>query len=257
MPPQIHPIQADLGDPESLKNLPVNLNFIFYTAGADSPSEASYQAAYLVGLKNLLDLLAAEEKNICRFFLTSSTSVYGNTSEEWVDEESPTDAENYRGRIMREAEEMALGAPFPVTAVRMGGIYGPGRERLIESVRSGGPEIKKMPSRYINRIHRDDCSGIFCFLMKIDKTKNGAVPDALYNGVDSEPTSNSEVVRWLAGKMGTPAPTEAADATTPEGRSRYGTGKRCSNARIRAVGYEFLYPTFRDGYAAILDNESG
>ena len=30
------------------------------------------------------------------------------------------------------------------------------------------------------------------------------------------------------------------------------SGKRCSNAKLRASGYRFRYPTFREGYAAVL-----
>lgn len=256
MPPGILSLQADLGNPESLENLPPDLDFVFYTAGADSSSEGSYRAAYLIGLENMLSALAAGGRSLRRFFFTSSTAVYGQTAGEWVDEESPAEAENHRGRIMREAEELALGGPFPATAVRMGGIYGPGRGRLIESVRRGEAAVGEGPPRYINRIHRDDCSGIFRFLMGMGGTGMGTGPDALYNGVDSEPAAKCEVVRWLAGRMGAPA-LPGAERAFQNIRPGEGAGKRCSNVRIRAAGYEFLYPTFRDGYGAILDEEPG
>ena len=44
---------------------------------------------------------------------------------------------------------------------------------------------------------------------------------------------------------------------TPMARSFYADNKRVSNAAIkRALGIELLYPTYRDGLAAILRDES-
>lgn len=41
------------------------------------------------------------------------------------------------------------------TALRLGGIYGPGRTSLVEKVRAGDAECTPEPS-WTNRIHRDD-----------------------------------------------------------------------------------------------------
>jgi hypothetical protein len=34
--------------------------------------------------------------------------------------------------------------------------------------------------------------------------------------------------------------------------NRAASNKRCSNARLRATGYRFRLPTFREGYAAAI-----
>jgi hypothetical protein len=33
--------------------------------------------------------------------------------------------------------------------------------------------------------------------------------------------------------------------------------KRCRNARLRASGFQFRYPSYRDGYAALLNSDDG
>jgi hypothetical protein len=58
------------------------------------------------------------------------------------------------------------------------------------------------------------------------------------------------VLRWLATQLGAPPPRVEAGAGT--GRRRPRTNKRCRNARLVASGYTFHYPTFREGYAALL-----
>ncbi len=250
IPGDIAPFIADLGDPESLKNLPVGLDFVFYTAAANESTEPAYRSAYLTGLENILAALSNQNQNLSRFFFASSTAVYAQSSGEWVDENSPAEAAHFRGRIMREAEGLALGGPYPATVVRFGGIYGPGRARLVQETRraleTGQPvEAEEGPPEetgpYVNRIHREDCAGIFHHLMEMRK------PAPLYVGVDQEPAGKCEVLRWLAGEMRVSGSRKIPPIQ--------GMGKRCSSARIRAAGYTFIHPTFREGYGAILDGE--
>ncbi|MDP6276960.1 MAG: NAD-dependent epimerase/dehydratase family protein [Nitrospinota bacterium] len=287
------PFIADLCDPESLEDLPPDLDFVFYTAAADEAAETAYRSAYLTGLENTLDALSNQNQNLKRFFFASSTAVYAQSAGEWVDEDSPAEAAHFRGRIMREAEEMALGGPYPATVVRFGGIYGPGRTRLIEEARrwsletprrtleAAGPvETGDGPSGeagpYVNRIHREDCAGVFHHLMGM------SAPASLYLGVDREPAGKCEVLRWLGEQL--PPGGAAPEEPVPEGAGASdhgdippipdgpqeaaaisddrdfrlgGRGKRCSSARLRSAGYTFIHPTFREGYGAILAGEGG
>ena len=73
----------------------------------------------------------------------------------------------------------------------------------------------------------------------------------MYIGVDDAPVTELEVLEWLAARLGAPAPRRVSEA---DAASR-GAGKRCSNARLRASGYRFRYPTYREGYAAVLSGE--
>jgi nucleoside-diphosphate-sugar epimerase len=242
LPASILPLAADLTDPATLRSLPPDLDAVFYTAGSDGREEAAYRAAYVTGPANLIDALLAQGQRPRRLLFTSSTVVYGQKEGEWVDEGSPVSAEPFTRRLLLEGERLVGEGPFPGVAVRLAGIYGPGREGLIRSLREGTAVSPEGPTRYTNRIHRDDVAGVLRHLMGMER------PEPLYIGVDHEPSDRGEVLHWLAKEMGFPPP-----RVGPAVEYRRDPGnKRCSNARLLAAGYRFRHPTFREGYAAIL-----
>jgi nucleoside-diphosphate-sugar epimerase len=246
--PSIRPVVADLTVPATLRHLPPGLDVIFYTAAPNSADEAAYQAIYVDGLRHLLEALERQRQSPRRVFFTSSTAVYAQSTGEWVDETSPAEARHFSGSRLLEGERLLGHGPFPATVLRLGGIYGPGRTRLIERVRRGLAACQDAPPAYTNRIHRDDCAGALRHLMLLPR------PDPLYLGVDHEPADQCIVLRWLAAELGAPPPgleTPPASATR-----RHGTNKRCCNAKLVASGYMFRYPTFRDGYGPLLAADS-
>jgi nucleoside-diphosphate-sugar epimerase len=137
---------------------------------------------------------------------------------------------------------MILDSPFAATVVRFGGIYGPRRTSLIDRVRTGRAVYRRRPPQYTNRIHRDDCAGALRHLLRLESLEK------LYLGVDSDPADEETVLNWLAGAMGAPTPRAAGRG---EGRAVRGN-KRCRNDRLLASGYAFRYPSFREGYTALL-----
>jgi nucleoside-diphosphate-sugar epimerase len=178
-------------------------------------------------------------------FFTSSTAVYGQIHGEWVDETSETSPEGFAGLRLLEAEELLVRGPFAATVVRMAGIYGPGRVRLINQVMRGEALCHEGERRYTNRIHRDDCAGILRHLMALGS------PEVVYLGADNEPADQSEVLRWLAKRLGVPMPRTEPRAAVPPRKTQ--SNKRCRNSLLLETGYRFRYPTFREGYEAILD----
>jgi nucleoside-diphosphate-sugar epimerase len=241
LPGGVRPLAADLRDPASLAALPDALDHVFYTAAADQWTDDAYRAAYVDGPRTLLAALAERGQPVRRVFFTSSTAVYGQADGEWVDETSVTEPATFTGTRMLEGERVFLDGPFPATVLRLGGIYGPGRTSVIERVRAGKAGCAPEPS-WTNRIHRDDAAGALRHLLSI------ASPEALYLGVDREPADQCDVYRWIARRLGLPAPPVSADAPVERARSR--GNKRCSSARLAASGYEFLHPTYREGFQA-------
>jgi nucleoside-diphosphate-sugar epimerase len=245
---------ADLTDPGTLRNLPDGLEFVVYTAAPDRLDEGAYRSTYVHGLSHILDALRRQGQKARRIFFTSSTVVYAQSAGEWVDETSPTAPVHFAGVLMLEAEHVVLNGPFPATVLRLGGIYGPGRVGLIERVRRGEAVCAPGPPVYTNRIHRDDCAGALLHLLSLPQ------PEGLYLGVDDEPAEECAVLRWLADRLGVPPP--RVENSTPGGaqrrrgpprpRRRAGN-KRCRNTKLVASGYVFRYPTFRDGYGALLE----
>jgi hypothetical protein len=72
--------------------------------------------------------------------------------------------------------------------------------------------------------------------------------DDCYIGVDDDPAPLADVVAWLREYMGV---TEWSD----EQRVRRTGSKRCSNARAKALGWVPQYPSYKEGYAAILEGK--
>jgi len=234
---------ADLSLPNSLLDLPAHFDFVFYTASADSSSKEDYRKAYVDGARNLLAALSLKGANPKRVFFTSSTSVYGQTDGSFVDEESETKPLSDTGKVMLEAERVFTESSFAATILRLGGIYGPGRSRLIEAAQSGKSSFAKSKV-FTNRIHRDDIAAALSFLMEMEN------PDPLYLGVDNHPCASAEVIKWIAGELEIECST--AEATPSSQPTQMRANKRCKNDKLIKAGYSFLYPSFREGYSALL-----
>ncbi len=219
------------------------LDYLVYCAAATEHDEPGYRAAYVDGLRHVLSWLRQSGQQPRRLLFVSSSSVYVQQAGEWVDEASPTDAEGYSGRLMLEAEQVALDSGVPATRVRLTGIYGPGREWLLTQVRRGY-RVAVEPPLYGNRIHADDAAGLLAFLLEADRA--GKVLEDCYIGVDDAPAPLAEVVGWLREYLEV---TEWAE----DARIRRTGSKRCSNARARALGWAPRYSSYREGYAAILE----
>ena len=231
----IQPWRVDLTNPASLRSPPTPFDYVFYTASADRRDESSYRAIYVDGLRDLLQTLEAAGSPLKRVFFTSSTAVYGQQSGEWVDEQSTTEPARFNGHILLEAEAIVRASGSGVV-VRLSGIYGPGRTRLIEKVWN---EEAEATQSWTNRIHVEDCGAVLYHLMRIE------APADVYIGSDDEPTTTAETVTWMSKQLGVATP--AAVAAT-----RF--NKRCHNTLLRSTGYRFIYPSFREGYTPIIED---
>jgi nucleoside-diphosphate-sugar epimerase len=234
LPAGVKPIAADLGDSASLRRaLPGALDAAVYAAAPSTRTPAAYRAVYVEGLVRLIDTA-----RVPRLLVVSSTSVYGQDGGEWVDEGSPTEPTAWSGRLVLEGEALARVRQPDACAVRLGGLYGPGRARLVDAARAGRLAYQSDPPRYTNRIHRDDAAGALAHLL----VRPRRAP--VYVAVDREPAREETVQRWLAARVGGPPPREA-------GGPGRGAGKRASSALLVASGYRFLFPTFREGYGRL------
>src|SRR5207249_10786910 len=98
--------------------------------------------------------------------------------------------------------------------------------------------------RIINMIHRADLVGII-----ITALTNGRAGE-VYNAVDDEPIAQIHVFRWLSETLGKGMPPFGAEEENA-GRKRGLTNKKVSNRKVKMeLGYQFKYPTFRQGYTA-------
>jgi nucleoside-diphosphate-sugar epimerase len=239
----IEVIAADLAQPEDLRDLPEGLDVVFYLVSPNGSEDALYRRAYVDGLRGLTGALH-QQRQKPRLLFASSTAVYAQSDGEWVDESSEVAPGHWSGKRLLEGEKLALQALPSACVIRFGGIYGPRRTSLIDSVRSGRATYRAKPPQYTNRIHREDCAGVLRHLMGREN------PESIYLAVDNEPAEERAVLLWLAGVMGSPEP-RAAEKKQASKRPR--GNKRCRNARLVQSGYTFRYPTFREGYSAVLE----
>lgn len=245
LPRGIHAVAADLSEPSSLEALPGAVELLVYCASAAGFSEQAYRAAYVDGLQNLFDAISRWPEPPRRILFTSSTAVYGQHAGEWVDEGSSTEPAGFSGRRLLEGEALLRRGPIPGIVLRLGGIYGPGRTRLVESVRSGSAVCRE--GLYTNRIHRDDAAGAIAHLLALES------PEPVYLGVDHEPAEECALLRWIAERIGAPPPRhEAPDAAATRAGGRPHGSKRCQSDRLRRSGYRFRHPSYREGYGALL-----
>ncbi|MNG97099.1 NAD dependent epimerase/dehydratase family protein [compost metagenome] len=247
LPAGVAKVPADLCDPAVPAAWPAAApDYLVYCVAASEHDEAGYQAAYVDGLRHVLGWLAEKGQRPQRLLFVSSSSVFAQQNGEWIDETAATEPQGYSGRIMLEAERLALASGIPASLVRLTGIYGPGREWLLSQVRQGY-RVAEEPPLYGNRIHAEDAAGLLAFLLQADA--DGVALEDCYIGVDDAPAPLAEVVAWLREYMGV---TEWSD----QQRVRRTGSKRCSNARARALGWAPAYPSYQEGYAAILQGKS-
>ncbi|MFJ1571988.1 NAD-dependent epimerase/dehydratase family protein [Pseudomonas sp. NPDC088322] len=243
LPEGVQPVAADLTDAQIPAAWPERApDYLVYCVAASQHDEAGYKAAYVDGLRNVLSWLQVRGQQPRRLLFVSSSSVFAQQDGQWVDETAPTEPTGYSGKIMLEAEQVALKSGIPASVVRLTGIYGPGREWLLSQVRQGY-RVAQQPPLYGNRIHAEDAASLLAYLLAADV--RGVTLEDCYIGVDDDPAPLADVVAWLREYLGV---TQWSD----EQRVRRTGSKRCSNARARALGWAPVYPSYKEGYAAIL-----
>lgn len=235
-------VLGDVSDPESLLDLPPDLDILVYSVASPVFSKEGYHDYYYRGLRHILRAL--KDQQLKHTFFVSSSSVYHQMDGEWVDETSETRPTSFAGKEMLAAEEALLKDKTPGTVVRFTGIYGPGRTRMIEQARQGG-HCDPEPPVWTNRIHRDDCVGVLALL--VEKALAGDKLEDIYLATDDEPATLFDVLEWMKDRIGDVEP----DHDVPEATRR--ANRRCSNKRIHDLGYQFRYSNYREGYDKLLE----
>jgi nucleoside-diphosphate-sugar epimerase len=194
----------------------------------------------------------AEATSLAWIGYLSTVGVYGDFGGAWIDETTalrPSRDRNLR-RVEAERRWLDLGQHLglPVQIFRLAGIYGPGRS-AIDNLRDGSARRVVKPGQVFNRIHVDDIAG--AVMAGLARPGEGPV----VNVADDEPAPPQDVIAYAAGLLGVEPPPEIpfeAAEMTPMGRSFYSESKRVSNRLLRErLGYNLLYPTYREGLAAL------
>lgn len=188
--------------------------------------------------------------------LLSTTGVYGDTGGAWIDEGAPLAprTERSRNRVLAEDHWLAFAkqSGIPVQVFRLPGIYGPQRSPFAR-LRAGTARRIVKPGQVFNRIHVDDI--VAALLLGMARPKAGPV----FHLADGHPAPADEVLSHAAALIGLAPPPEVAvddPSLSPMAREFYAECKRLDITRARRdLGFAPLYPDYRSGLQAILDEE--
>ncbi|OIQ92798.1 RmlD substrate binding domain protein [mine drainage metagenome] len=237
-------IQADVTQPSSLNILrEVQPEILIYCVAANGQTDTQYKAHYVDGLQNVL---ATQDENtqLKHVFFVSSTRVYGQVTDVLLTESVDAIPADFGGERLLEGEHLLDSINCNSTVLRLSGIYGEGRLRMINLAET--PDKWPVQNNWSNRIHRDDAAAFIVFLtqqvLAVKEIKN------CYIVTDSMPVPQHEVLRWLVSQLPIKVQPEniSHEALPIEG------GKRLSNEEMLSTGFKLQYPDFKAGYQAIL-----
>jgi nucleoside-diphosphate-sugar epimerase len=232
------PVVCDVLDPDSLRSLP-RVHSVVYAIGLDRSSGQTMRDVYVRGLANVLDAMPAPD----RFIYVSSSSVYGQTAGEWVDESSATEPQEDSGKIVLEAEAMLRSRRPDAILLRFAGIYGPDRLLRSKSIRAGEPIVGDA-GKWLNLIHVED--GTHAIL----SAETLATPSGIYNICDDQPVRRRDFYTELAKLLTAPAPSFVLPWPSQAPPHEKGN-RRISNRRMKEDLHVLLhYPHYRAGLKA-------
>lgn len=243
--PGLTVINADVTQVASLSPLTdLNPHIIIYCVAAGGQTDAQYQAHYVDGLRNVLNTQTANPA-LQHVFFVSSTRVYGQQTDALLSEADPAIPADFGGERLLEGEQLLATCAqgrYQTTVLRLSGIYGPGRLRMLRLA-----ETAQWPEHdnWSNRIHRDDAAAFTTYL--IQKVLAGESVLNQYIVTDQQPVRQYEVLGWIAQQLHVAVP-EVAKWTPEAGLA----GKRLDNAAMQASGYQLQYPDYQAGYAALI-----
>ena len=246
LPVFINPLKGDLTNSEELVGIfSQGFDVVIATLTPGARTEEAYQKAYVDTATALVSSINNAKYQPKIVIWISSTSVYGDSSNQWLEEESPVNPASFSARALKKAEDIMTAVSCDLTIVRFSGIYGPGRLALLNSVKNGIGSPAQ-PKQWSNRIHSDDCAGFLVHL--VNRYLKGQKLEKLYLGTDCEPAAQHDMRKWLAGKLNVILTEEAKS-------SRAGT-QRYTNKKLLQSGYQLQYPSYREGYVSVIKSLS-
>lgn len=180
----------------------------------------------------------------------SASSVHGDTGGDWIDDFAAPAPTTDRGRARLAAESgwwawaCRHGAAF--AAIRVAGIYGPGRS-VFDTIAEGRAQRVIKPGQVFNRIHVDDLGAITA--AAATRAATGPILAS-----DLEPAPPQDLITQACALIGIDPPPEVPferARLSEMAQSFYAENKRLRPTRLAELGVTLRYPTYRDGLAAL------
>jgi len=239
----LHACHADLDVPGTLENLPSQHALIYYFAPPPAKGQQDTRMTHFLQRLDMQNLPA-------RIIYISTSGVYGNQQGKRINEDTPTNPQVDRAKRRLDAEEQLRSwsnkTAVPLTILRVGGIYGPGRlplKRLKDQI----PMLHEELSPQTNRIHADDLAEI-CVAASIEKAKG-----EIYNVSDGTNSNMTEYFNTIADFCDLPRPPlvgwDEAEKTISSGMLSYlRESRRMDNSKmINDLDIKLLHPNLKEG----------
>ncbi|CAM8336827.1 NAD-dependent epimerase/dehydratase family protein [Candidatus Methylopumilus universalis] len=241
-PASIEMHQVDILKTEAIDAIKlVNPEIIIYAVSADTQSIESYQDHYVLGLKKTYEAIL-ELDHFKHLFFVSSTRVYGQKTTKILSELDIAEPSDYGGEALMEAETVARQLKDKATILRLSGIYGPNRKRMIQLAQSN-PGNWPATNNWSNRIHEEDAARFIVFLMKRIMMQESIEP--IYLVTDGVPTKQYDVLTWIRNRL--QLTTDTIELPILE------SGKQLQSVLLNQTGFVLKYPDFTYGYEAMID----
>lgn len=250
----IVPLVGDIGaatvtEPAWARRLTADVDTVLFSVGYDRSTGQSIDQVYVEGLRQVL---AALPDSVQRIIYVSSTGVYGTIAGDWVDETTSCHPTRAGGQACLAAEKVLREHPLGRRSVilRLAGIYGPGRIPRSADLQAGKP-IDAPAAGYLNLIHVVDAARIVLLAEEL------APLPSLYVVSDGQPVVRGDYYRELARLLHAPPPQFVAPPAETPAAQRAGSDKRiCPALLMQELQPMLLYPSYREGLAAIVAGET-
>jgi len=178
-----------------------------------------------------LTSLLPQLPNLRQIVYTGSCSVYGDAQGDWVDEQTPPAPGRGHGDVLLESERLLSGiGDRRVCILRLGALYGPGRD-LDRRLRGlAGLERPGSGATYSNWLHVADAAGA------LEAALDGAWA-GLVNVVNDAPIRLRDLVGRSLQRQGL-EPVHWSGGEEPSSANR-----RIRNTRLKQLGYQLQHPS--------------
>ena len=189
-----------------------------------------YRHTFVDSFRCLTSLLP-QLPDLRQIIYTGSCSVYGDAEGDWVDEQTPPEPDRGHGDVLLESEQLLSDiVDRQVCILRLGALYGPGRD-LDRRLRGlAGLERPGSGAAYSNWLHVADAAG--ALEAALDGEWAGVV-----NVVNDEPIRLRDLVERSLQRQGL-APVQWLGQCEPGS-----SGRRIRNTRLKQLGYQLLHPS--------------
>lgn len=242
----VRAVTAELADDGWHAALADGADFAVNCVGAGGGGLAGYRRSYVGGMRSISAWAARAA--VGTLVYTGSTSVYPQSGGARVDEAAPAEAADEAGQILLETEALVRGCACARWFIlRLAGLYGPGRHRLLDELRAGATELAGRGEHRLNLIHRDDAvAAVWAALEAPADCRN-----EIFNVADDGAATRAGVAAWLAARLGVPAPRFTGAAAA--GRRAAAPDRAIDSTKLKStLGWRPQFPTFRAGYENLL-----